>query len=146
MGLGNPLGFTEKQVMGPLFVAHNITPSHKHRCTKHLLHHVCPLALSYAQQSSTRRPTDHDDKTWTHPGEFGRVQAWLNRTMRDLEMEREVHGHPPPAIGDFRRRRPSRNVKCTSTSQRYQHRLECRSLHPTPARLMFDRATTGHLR
>jgi hypothetical protein len=53
---------------------------------------------TYAQQSSTRRPTDHDDKTWKHPGEFGRVQAWLKRTMRDLEMEREVHGHPPSVI------------------------------------------------
>jgi hypothetical protein len=27
-----------------------------------------------------------------------RVQAWLKRTMRDLEMEREVHGHPPSDI------------------------------------------------
>jgi hypothetical protein len=53
---------------------------------------------TYAQQLSTRRPTDHDDKTWKHPGEFGRVQAWLKRTMRDLEMEREVHEHPPSVI------------------------------------------------
>jgi hypothetical protein len=42
--------------------------------------------------------TDHDDKTWKHPGEFGRAHAWLKRTKRDLKMERDVHGHPPSVI------------------------------------------------
>jgi hypothetical protein len=56
---------------------------------------------TYAQISSTRRPTDHDGKTWKHPGEYERAQAWLKlkRTKRDLETESEVHGHPhPPSV------------------------------------------------
>jgi hypothetical protein len=93
---GKPLGFTEKQVMGPL-LTHKTIPSHKHKSSKQLLHHV-HLRTSTEHQWHHRRPTDHNDKTWKHPGEYGRAQAWLKRTMRDLEMERDVHGHQPPVI------------------------------------------------
>ena len=92
-GFGKPLGFTEKQVVGPL-LTHKTIPNHEYKSFKHPLRNMS----TYAQQSSTRRPPDHDDKTWKRPGEFGRVQARLKRTKRDLKMEREVHGQSPSVI------------------------------------------------
>ena len=53
---------------------------------------------TYAQRSSTGQPRDYDDKSWKHPGEFGRVSAWLKRSKRDLEMQPNADGHPPSAI------------------------------------------------
>ena len=51
-----------------------------------------------AQRSALNQPTDHDDKEWQHPGEFGRVTAWLDRSKRDLRMVKKVDGNPPSAI------------------------------------------------
>jgi hypothetical protein len=56
---GKPFGFTEKQVMGPL-LSHKTIPSHKHKSFKQTLY-AYPMS-TYAQQLSTRRPTDHNDK------------------------------------------------------------------------------------
>ena len=63
---------------------------------------------TYAQRSSTGQPRDYDDKSWKHPGESGRVSAWLRRSKRDLEMQPNVDGHPPSAI--FQQRAASRNA------------------------------------
>jgi hypothetical protein len=67
VGLGNLSGLprNRKQVMGPSST--RVSSSYYTMST-------------YAQQLSTRRPTDHDNKTWKHPGEFGRVQAWLAKS------------------------------------------------------------------
>ena len=51
-----------------------------------------------AQRSSSNTSTGHDDKGWLHPGEFGRVGAWLKRAKRDLKMERERKGLAPSAV------------------------------------------------
>jgi len=54
--------------------------------------------ISTAQRSTSNQPTNHDDKGWQHPGEFGRVTAWLDRSKRDLRMARNIDGNAPSAI------------------------------------------------
>jgi hypothetical protein len=39
-----------------------------------------------------------NDRSWKHPGEFGRASAWPKRSRRDLEMQPNADGHPPSAI------------------------------------------------
>ena len=55
-----------------------------------------------AQRSSSDHPTNHEDKGWLHPGEFGRVAAWMKRSKRDLTRDAggslELHC-PPSALG-----------------------------------------------
>jgi hypothetical protein len=55
-----------------------------------------------AQRSSSNTSTGHDDKGWLHPGEYGRVGAWLKRAKRDLKMERERKGLAPSAVFEAR--------------------------------------------
>jgi hypothetical protein len=93
MGLGKPLGFTEKQVIGAL-VTHKTIPGHQAHEVSRSKHGMSTCA----QRSSTGQPRDYDDKSWKHPGEFGRVSAWLKRSKRDLEIQPNVDGHPPSAI------------------------------------------------
>jgi hypothetical protein len=45
---------------------------------------------------------DKDDRSWKYPGEHGRVPAGVKRTHRDLELEKDIYGHPPPVV--FKRR------------------------------------------
>jgi hypothetical protein len=55
---GEPLGFTEKQVMGPL-LSHKTIPGHKHKSSKQLPHHV-HLRTAIEHQTSDRRPRRQD--------------------------------------------------------------------------------------
>jgi hypothetical protein len=51
-GFGKPLGFTEKQVMGPLFT-HKTIPNHEYKSFKHPLQHV-HLRTAIEHQTSDR--------------------------------------------------------------------------------------------
>ena len=44
---------------------------------------------------SSTTPTDTLAASKLHPGEYGRVEAWLNRTILDLEMQRDKYGFNP---------------------------------------------------
>ena len=55
-----------------------------------------------AQRSTSNTSTGHDDKGWLHPGEYGRVGAWLKRAKRDLAMERKRDGIAPSAVFEDR--------------------------------------------
>ena len=65
-------------------------------------HQVSSTMIYAAQRSTSNTSTGHDDKGWLHPGEFGRVGAWLKRAKRDLMMERERKGLAPSAIFEAR--------------------------------------------
>ena len=58
--------------------------------------------MIYAQRSSSDHPTNHDDKGWLHPGEYGRVAAWLKRSKRDLKMCRKIGDNKPSAVFETR--------------------------------------------
>jgi hypothetical protein len=45
---------------------------------------------------------DKDDSSWEYPGEYGRASAWVKRTHRDLELEKDIYGHPPPVVFEKR--------------------------------------------
>ena len=45
---------------------------------------------------------DKDDSSWKYPGEYGRVAAWVKRTRRDLELEKDIYGHPPSVVFETR--------------------------------------------
>jgi hypothetical protein len=49
-----PLGFTEKQVMGPL-LSHKTIPSHEHKSSKHS--HTTPCPLTHSNRAPDVRPT-----------------------------------------------------------------------------------------
>jgi hypothetical protein len=56
----------------------------------------CPLTHNNRAPSVSDRPRRQDmEAPWRIRTS---TSVWLKRTMRDLEMEREVHGHPPPVI------------------------------------------------
>jgi hypothetical protein len=62
MGLGKPLGFTEKQVMGPL-LTHKPIPSHTHKSFKQLLHHV-HLRTAIEHQAPDRPRRQDTEAPW----------------------------------------------------------------------------------
>jgi hypothetical protein len=62
MGLGKLLGFTEKQVMGPL-LTHKPIPSHKHKSSKQLLHHV-HLRTAIEHQAPDRPRRQDTEAPW----------------------------------------------------------------------------------
>jgi hypothetical protein len=76
--------------------------------TQELQATTTPCPLSRSNRSPDVRPTttttsqDMMEAPWQAGPwgleQYGRAQAWLKRTMRDLEMERDVHGHQPSVI------------------------------------------------
>ena len=33
-----------------------------------------------------------------HPGEYGRVSAWIKKTKNDLVLNKDIYGHPPSIV------------------------------------------------
>jgi hypothetical protein len=33
-----------------------------------------------------------------HPGEYGRVSAWIRKTKNDLVLNKDIYGHPPSIV------------------------------------------------
>jgi hypothetical protein len=33
-----------------------------------------------------------------HPGEYGRVGAWIKKTKNDLVLNKDIYGHPPSIV------------------------------------------------
>ena len=33
-----------------------------------------------------------------HPGEYGRVSAWIKKTKSDLVLNKDIYGHPPSIV------------------------------------------------
>jgi hypothetical protein len=73
MGLGKPLGFTEKQVMGPFALAHYPKPQAMGMQTaveSNASKELCRMCTEIELQT----PTESDERRWKHPGEFGKWQ------------------------------------------------------------------------
>ena len=71
-GFGKPLGFTEKQVMGPFALAHypkpqaiRIQTAAESKASKEL----CRMCTEIKHQT----PTGSDEKRWKHSGELRKV-------------------------------------------------------------------------
>jgi hypothetical protein len=60
------------------------------------------MASNFSNGSAYKAMMDKDDSSWKYPGEYGRVSAWVKRTHRDLELEKDIYGHPPSVV--FERR------------------------------------------
>jgi len=94
-GLGDLLGKTE-QGYGTPYAAHICTQIRQHNYsnddTIEKLHHE-------RQHDEIRRQQHHTDRhlgrKQTTPGEYGRVETLLNRTILDLEMQRDKCGFNP---------------------------------------------------
>jgi hypothetical protein len=135
-GLGNSSGFRETGHGAPVIAQSNPRPQAQVFLSNSNYHAMS----TYAQQSSTRgqtslRPTTATRyKTWKHPGmpgEYGRVHAWLKRTIRDLEMEQDIHGHPPSAVFVDRAEMSIYIPAIPAPAGMRKH------LHPTPERRIF---------
>jgi hypothetical protein len=76
VALGKPLGFAEKQVMGPLALAHYPEPQAMGMQTpsgSNASKELCRMCTE--TQIVHQTPTENDEKRWKHPGEFGKVAA-----------------------------------------------------------------------
>jgi hypothetical protein len=61
------------------------------------------MATHFSNGSAYKAMMDKDDSSyWKYPGEYGRVSAWVKRTRRDLELEKDIYGHPPPVVFEKR--------------------------------------------
>ena len=60
------------------------------------------MASNFSNGSAYKAMMDKDDSSWKYPGEYGRVSAWVKRTHRDLELEKDIYGHPPPVVFEKR--------------------------------------------
>ena len=49
-------------------------------------------------RSDQDNDTDRQANSKLHPGEYGRVEAWLNRTKLDLELARDQYGCNPAVV------------------------------------------------
>ena len=88
-GFGKPLGFTEKQVMGPFALAHYPKPKAIRMQTaveSNASKELCRMCAEIEHQT----PTENDERRWKHSGEFGEVAALLKRSIRDQKMRREM--------------------------------------------------------
>ena len=62
------------------------------------------MASNFSNGSAYKAMMDKDDSSWKYPGEYGRVSAWVKRTHRDLELEKDIYGHPPlPTVRSIRK-------------------------------------------
>jgi hypothetical protein len=69
---GKPLGFTEKQVIGPFALAHYPKPQAIRMQTaleSNASKELCRMCAEIEHQT----PTKNDEKGWKHSGEFGEV-------------------------------------------------------------------------
>ena len=60
------------------------------------------MASNFSNGSAYKAMMDKDDSSWKYPGEYGRVAAWVKRTRRDLELEKDIYGHPPSVVFETR--------------------------------------------
>jgi hypothetical protein len=54
-----------------------------------------------------------------HPGEYGRVSAWIKKTKNDLVLNKDIYGHPPFIV--FERPAPQYMKARTSASYLSHH-------------------------
>ena len=88
-GFGKPLGFTEKQVMGPFALAHYPKPQAirmQAAVESNASKELCRMCTEIEHQT----PTENDEKSWKHSADFGKVAALLKRSIRDQKMRREM--------------------------------------------------------
>jgi hypothetical protein len=75
VGLGKPLGLTEKQVMGPFALAHYPKPQAIRIQTaveSNASKELCRMCTEIEHQTST----ENEEKRCKYSGEFGKVAAW----------------------------------------------------------------------
>jgi hypothetical protein len=63
------------------------------------------MASKFSNGSAYKAVMDKYDSSWKYPGEYGRVSAWVKRTHRDLELEKDIYGHQPPVVFEKRQER-----------------------------------------
>jgi hypothetical protein len=60
------------------------------------------MASKNSNGNANKTMMDKDGSSWKYLGEYGRVSAWVKRTHRDLELEKDIYGHPPPVVFEKR--------------------------------------------
>jgi hypothetical protein len=71
---GGPLGFTEKQVMGPFALAHYPKPQAIRMKTAVKSNGSKELCRMCTESTKHQTPTENDEKRWRHSGEPGNWQ------------------------------------------------------------------------
>jgi hypothetical protein len=82
------------QVRGSRLRFHWLNELRQHDNTQHDTSTTASnMASNFSTGSAYKAMIDKDDSSWKYPGEYGRVSAWVKRTRRDLELEKDIYGH-----------------------------------------------------